>query len=96
MSAGRVINLRQDRRGRGDADDSRSRDTDEYSRILGDDWEPMGDGTYRFVGKQQNAPSLPWADHPLAASDDSPARSDDDPGSSEHAEDRKRRRWRKH
>jgi hypothetical protein len=96
MTVGRVINLRQDRRGRGDAEDSRSRDTDEYSRILGDDWEPMGDGTYRFVGKQKSVPAGPWADRPLAASDDSPARSENDPESSEHAEGGKRRRWRKH
>jgi hypothetical protein len=41
-------------------------------------------------------PTMPWADRPLAASDDSPARNDNDPESSEHAEDQKRRRWRKH
>ena len=90
------MNLRQEGRGREDADGRRPRDTDEYSRILGDEWESMGDGTYRFVGKQKSVPSLPWSDRPLAASDDSPARSENDPESSEHAEDRKRRRWRKH
>jgi hypothetical protein len=96
MSAGRVIKLRHERRGRGDAEDSRPHEKDEYSRFLGDEWESMGDGTYRFVGKQRSVPSVPWADRPLAASDDAPAQGENEPDSSEDVERRKRRRWRRH
>jgi len=37
---------------------------DEMSEELGPDWEPVGDGTYRYVGKP--APWR-WADQPLTA-----------------------------
>jgi hypothetical protein len=88
------MNLRQEGRGREDADGLRPRDTDEYSRILGDEWESMGDGTYRFVGKQKSVPALPWSERP-PASDESPARSDTGPESNRHEGDKKRR-WRRH
>lgn len=94
MRAGRVMNLRQEGRGREDAEERRPRDADEYSRILGDDWESMGDGTYRFVGTQKTMPSLPWSHNPLG-SDDSPAEGDTDPESGDRREAHKRRRWRR-
>jgi hypothetical protein len=95
MGAGRVINLRQERRERGDADNPRHPSTDEYSRILGDEWEALGDGTYRFVGKQNSTPELRWADRPLA-SDDAKADQEGDPERVPLVEDQKKRRWRRH
>ena len=37
-----------------DEDATAGRGPDEYSRILGADWVSMGDGTYRYVGKQHD------------------------------------------
>jgi hypothetical protein len=67
---GRGRQLRHE--GRGDAAETRHPETDMYREILGDDWEPMGDGIYRFVGKRQTPPPLQWAVRPLAASGDTP------------------------
>jgi hypothetical protein len=41
--------------------------------MLGDEWEPMGDGTYRFVGERERMPELPRLDR-LAAHEESTPR----------------------
>jgi hypothetical protein len=48
--------------GHRESTDARTPRSDEYSRLLGADWEPAGDGTYRYVGRP-----WPWQDEPLAA-----------------------------
>jgi hypothetical protein len=50
----------------GDRDDedraqARAPVRDEYAELLGSDWEPSGDGTYRYVGRSS---SLPGDDSP--------------------------------
>lgn len=63
--------LRQ--RGEGDGEENeRAPGHDEfYSRVLGPDWEPLGDGTYRYVGRSS---SWVWEDQPVSAE----RRADDD------------------
>jgi hypothetical protein len=56
MTVRRVIELRNWKRPP-DEGPKPTRGPDEYSRILGPDWQPMGDGTYRYIGKQ---PALAW------------------------------------
>jgi hypothetical protein len=62
--------------------------------MLGDDWVAMGDGTYRFIGKQPSAPPPRWADAPIAASDERSADHRADPIPEPLAEKAKRR-WRR-
>jgi hypothetical protein len=50
-----MADLRQDQ-GQGSATNAQRRQ-DWFSQVLGDSWEPVGDGTYRFVGEQAQAPA---------------------------------------
>lgn len=48
-----MADLRQDQEQQGASDAQRRQDW--FAEILGDSWEAVGDGTYRFVGEQAQA-----------------------------------------
>ena len=92
-----MINLRQERREHDEAGEPRHFDADEYSRILGDDWVAMGDGTYRYVGDPRSADSARWSDLPLTASENAPGEAESASESTDRGAKRhKKRRWRLH